>query len=193
MLLNSNSPDSVASLPRTVGIIQARMGSSRLPGKVLHQIAGKPMLWHVVNRVRHAKQLNHVLVATSTATSDTIVADFCRWHNIDCFRGSENDVLDRYLQAARYARRRSGCSPDRRLPLARSERDRCRNRRLSHRELRLCFQCRPAHLPGRTGHGSVSRIRAGTRMVGSIQTLGTRTRHALPARFRQRLSTAAVC
>ena len=103
MPLNSKSPHSVSSLPRTVGVIQARMGSSRLPGKVLHEIAGKPMLWHVVNRVRRAKQLHHVLVATSAATVDTIVADFCRWHNIDCFRGSENDVLDRYLQAARYA------------------------------------------------------------------------------------------
>ncbi len=88
---------------RTVGIIQARMGSSRLPGKVLHTIAGKPMLWHVVNRVRRAKRLDHVLVATSTAGEDTIIADFCRWHGIDCFRGSQNDVLDRFLQAARYA------------------------------------------------------------------------------------------
>lgn len=104
MSIDPLSLSNTSSLPRTVGIIQARMGSSRLPGKVLLQIAGKPMLWHVVNRVRRAKHLDHILVATSTAPLDTVLADFCRWHDIDCFRGSQNDVLDRYLQAARYAR-----------------------------------------------------------------------------------------
>jgi len=84
-----------------IGIIQARMGSMRLPGKVLAQIAGNPMLWHVVNRVRMARSLDQVVVATSNEVSDHPIADFCARKHIDVYRGSEEDVLDRYCQAAR--------------------------------------------------------------------------------------------
>lgn len=76
------------------------MGSSRLPGKVLASIEGQPMLWHVINRVRRARQVEMVLVATSNAALDDPVAKFCHSHKIAVFRGSESDVLDRYYQAA---------------------------------------------------------------------------------------------
>ncbi len=86
---------------KTVAIIQARMGSTRLPGKVLATIAGKPMLWQVVERTRRAKALDQIIVATSEDLDDNVVAEFCTESAIDCFRGVKEDVLDRYYQVAR--------------------------------------------------------------------------------------------
>ncbi len=86
---------------RTVAIIQARMASSRLPGKVLRDIAGEPMLARVVARTRRARTLDEVVVATTTDASDDPVADFCAGREIPFLRGSPMDVLDRYYQAAR--------------------------------------------------------------------------------------------
>ena len=88
---------------RSVVIIQARMGSSRLPGKVLKPLAGKAVLTHVVTRVLAAQRIDGVIVATSTEPADDAIAAFCeknRWH---CIRGSETDVLARYAKAARVA------------------------------------------------------------------------------------------
>jgi spore coat polysaccharide biosynthesis protein SpsF len=85
---------------KIVAIIQARMGSTRLPGKVLADIQGHPMLWHVVQRTRRASALDQIVVATTTQQADDPVADFCREHGWNCFRGSEKDVLDRYYRAA---------------------------------------------------------------------------------------------
>lgn len=84
----------------TVAIIQARMASTRLPGKVLTDIGGQPMLWHVVRRAQKVKHLDRVVVATSTDSSDDPVFRFCKDHGFDVFRGSQTDVLDRYYQAA---------------------------------------------------------------------------------------------
>jgi glutamate-1-semialdehyde aminotransferase/spore coat polysaccharide biosynthesis protein SpsF (cytidylyltransferase family) len=86
---------------KTVAIIQARMSSTRLPNKVLADIAGHPMLWHVVNRVRQAQSLDEVVVATSHNPKDDEVAAYCCDQGIPCRRGSEDDVLDRYYQAAK--------------------------------------------------------------------------------------------
>lgn len=84
-----------------IGIIQARMSSSRLPGKVLVDIGGLPMLSRVVVRSRRSHLLDEVIVATTIDPSDDPVYDFCVQHGFSCFRGSLHDVLDRYFQAAK--------------------------------------------------------------------------------------------
>lgn len=87
--------------PRVIAIIQARMGSSRLPGKVLLDIAGQPMLARVVTRTTRATSVHRVLVATTTDASDDPVAACCHSMGIACTRGSLHDVLDRYYEAAK--------------------------------------------------------------------------------------------
>lgn len=82
-------------------IIEARMGSSRLPGKVMLDLAGKPMLVRMIQRVRRASRIDKVIVATTGKPSEDIIADTCAQEGCDCFRGSENDMLDRLLCAAR--------------------------------------------------------------------------------------------
>lgn len=85
---------------RVVGIIQARMGSTRLPGKVLKDLAGEPMLARVVERTRRARTLDQVVVAASDLPADDVIAQLCADRGWACSRGSETDVLDRYYQAA---------------------------------------------------------------------------------------------
>ena len=85
---------------RTFAIIQARMSSTRLPGKVLLPIAGQPMLARVVERTRRAACLDGVIVATTTDPSDDPIAQLCAERGYACSRGSLQDVLDRYYQAA---------------------------------------------------------------------------------------------
>lgn len=84
----------------TVAIIQARMGSKRLPGKVLLEIAGQPMLVWVVERTRLAKTVDQVVVATTSEDEDDQIAALCSERGYLCYRGSLFDVLDRYYQAA---------------------------------------------------------------------------------------------
>src|SRR5580704_17718554 len=84
----------------TTAIIQARMSSTRLPGKVLLDLAGEPMLARVVERVRRARLVDEVLVATTIQVQDDAIAAICRARGWPCFRDSEQDVLDRYYQAA---------------------------------------------------------------------------------------------
>jgi spore coat polysaccharide biosynthesis protein SpsF (cytidylyltransferase family) len=84
----------------TVVIIQARMGSSRLPGKVLKLIRDQPLLWHVVTRTRLASLVDETVVATTVEEQDNQIAEFCERHGFKYTRGSEEDVLDRYYQAA---------------------------------------------------------------------------------------------
>ena len=81
-------------------IIQARMGSIRLPGKVMLDISGKPMLWHVINRVKHAKNIDNIVVATTNLTEDEQIIQLADEMEVSCYAGSENDVLDRYYQSA---------------------------------------------------------------------------------------------
>ena len=92
---------SVGSRQSTVtAIVQARMGSSRLPGKVLRPLAGRPMLGRIVDRVRACPAVARVVVATSDREGDEPIRRFCETSAIDCFAGSELDVLDRFYRAA---------------------------------------------------------------------------------------------
>jgi len=86
---------------RVVAIIQARMGSSRLPGKVLRDIHGKPMLVWVIERAQRAKSVTETVVATTIDEGDDILEQVCRSYHIPCLRGNVYDVLDRYYQIAR--------------------------------------------------------------------------------------------
>lgn len=84
----------------TIGLIQARMGSTRLPGKVLKQMGSRTILEHIYHRVSTAKLLDKVIIVTSTEDLDDELEAFCTSRNIPVFRGSEWDVLDRFYQAA---------------------------------------------------------------------------------------------
>ncbi|MCX8175488.1 MAG: glycosyltransferase family protein [Candidatus Micrarchaeota archaeon] len=86
---------------KIVVIIQARMGSTRLPKKSLMRISGKPMIWHVVNRVKRAKRVSSVLVATTTNKEDQPLVSFLRKNKIAVYRGNPDDVLERYYYAAK--------------------------------------------------------------------------------------------
>ncbi len=87
---------------KTIAIIQARMSSSRLPGKVLLDLGGKPMLEWVVERTRRAQLVNQVVVASTLDPSDDPIFEFCNQKDYRVGRGSVNDVLDRYYQTAKH-------------------------------------------------------------------------------------------
>lgn len=87
--------------PRVIAIIQARMGSARLPGKVLADIAGRPMLHRVIERTITARRVNSIIVATTDKPSDDPIAHLCSSIGVAWHRGSEHDVLGRCLGAAR--------------------------------------------------------------------------------------------
>jgi len=78
------------------------MASTRLPGKVLVDVSGQPMLHHVFSRAKQARMLDHVVVATSEEQSDNPIQRFCEARGAEFFRGSHDDVLDRYHQAAKH-------------------------------------------------------------------------------------------
>jgi len=81
-------------------IIQARVGSSRLPGKTMKDILGKPMLWHMIKRLEKSKFIQKIVIATTDKESDKAILKLARELGIDSYAGSEEDVLDRYYQAA---------------------------------------------------------------------------------------------
>ncbi len=83
-----------------LGILQARVSSSRLPEKVLKPILGRAMLLHQLDRVRRARALDALVVATSTEPGDDAIEALCASAGVRCFRGSLHDVLDRFYQAA---------------------------------------------------------------------------------------------
>lgn len=81
-------------------IIQARLGSSRLPGKIFLPLAGNPLLWHVVDRVSQTKMIDKIVVATSQSPQDDCVETWARQNGLHWYRGSEQDVLARYYHTA---------------------------------------------------------------------------------------------
>jgi spore coat polysaccharide biosynthesis protein SpsF len=84
-----------------LAVIQARMGSSRLPGKVLREVCGRPLLALQVERMRRSRRADRILVATPDTLADQPLAALSRGLGLACFQGSENDVLDRFYQACR--------------------------------------------------------------------------------------------
>lgn len=80
--------------------VQARMGSTRLPGKVLKSVLGKTLLEFLVERLSQAKEIADVVILTTTQPADDAIEQFCQQRGIACFRGSEDNVLERYYQAA---------------------------------------------------------------------------------------------
>ncbi|MCA1988869.1 MAG: glycosyltransferase family protein [Desulfarculus sp.] len=85
---------------KVVAIVQARMGSTRLPGKVLADLAGAPVLARCLDRLARATRLDQIVVATTTLEPDQALADWCQARGQVCFRGHPEDLLDRYYQAA---------------------------------------------------------------------------------------------
>lgn len=85
---------------KIAAVVQARMSSSRLPGKVLLCISGKPLLGYVLDRVGHCQRLDDVIVATSAEAVDNPVEEYCRGRNISVYRGSHADVASRYVEVA---------------------------------------------------------------------------------------------
>lgn len=92
------------SKPRCVAIIEARMSSSRLPGKILKPLAGKPSLERMVERIRRSKLVDDIVVATTVNPLDDAVERWAKGADVKIFRGSEEDVLLRVLETAKAAR-----------------------------------------------------------------------------------------
>jgi spore coat polysaccharide biosynthesis protein SpsF len=82
-------------------IVQARMTSTRLPGKVMMLVAGRPMLSYQIERLRRCRNAARIVVATTTNAADDPIAALCAEEGVDVTRGSEHDVLSRYFEAAR--------------------------------------------------------------------------------------------
>ncbi len=90
----------INNIMKIITIIQARMGSTRLPGKTLKPINGIPILKRTVDRLQKSALLSQVIIATSTNIENNIIEEFCLHNNIKYYRGSENDLLDRYYHSA---------------------------------------------------------------------------------------------
>ncbi|MDS1002891.1 glycosyltransferase family protein [Clostridium sporogenes] len=86
---------------KIVAIIQARTGSTRLPGKILKDLCGIPVIVHMIRRVKECKYVQQVVIATTEKKQDDIIEDISKSEGVEVFRGSEEDVLDRYYNAAK--------------------------------------------------------------------------------------------
>jgi spore coat polysaccharide biosynthesis protein SpsF len=86
---------------RIVIILQVRMGATRLPGKLLKKVLGRPLLSYQLERLRRVQLADDIVIATTTEQQDDQIEAFCMENHVSCFRGSELDVLDRYYQAAK--------------------------------------------------------------------------------------------
>lgn len=87
-----------------VAIVQVRMGSTRLPKKALKEILGKPMLWHIINRVKNSGLIEDVVIACTNKGEDDAIEDFAKKNSIAYYRGSTDDIVDRFYYAAKIAK-----------------------------------------------------------------------------------------
>ena len=86
---------------KVICIIQARMNSTRLPGKVLRKISDKPMLWYILNSLQYSKTLDHIIVATTKKKIDDQIVELCKKMKVSVFRGNEKNVLNRFCEAGK--------------------------------------------------------------------------------------------
>jgi len=89
-------------MTRLIASVQVRMGSSRLPGKAMTQIKGKPLLGHLISRLKRSEYLDDIVVATSINSENDIIESYCFENQISCYRGAEEDVLGRTLDALNF-------------------------------------------------------------------------------------------
>lgn len=87
---------------KVIAIIQARTGSKRLPGKVLMKINNKPILTHIIESLRFSKLTDKIIVATTKLPEDDKIETLCKNLSVECFRGSDVDVLDRFYNCAKF-------------------------------------------------------------------------------------------
>lgn len=87
---------------KVIAIVQARMGSTRLPGKVLKKVNGKPLLEYQIERIRRSKKIDQLVISTSRKELDDPIIDLCRELKVDTFRGSEIDVLGRFYETCEH-------------------------------------------------------------------------------------------
>lgn len=85
-----------------LAVIQARLGSTRFPGKTFASLSGRPLIWHVVDRLKHAEKIDQIVIATTINPLDDELEAWATSHDIPVFRGSENNVLERFYMAARH-------------------------------------------------------------------------------------------
>src|SRR4051812_4470694 len=85
---------------RVVLIIQARMGSTRLPGKSMMELAGAPLVGRILERVKRCQRLDGIVLAIPDTEADSVLGQLGRDYGVDVFAGSENDLVERYYQAA---------------------------------------------------------------------------------------------
>ena len=84
----------------TIAIVQARMGSTRLPGKVMKKVSGRPLIGHLLENLSYSREIDKIVLATTINKKDNILSDYARSLGYSVFRGSEKDVLARYYNAA---------------------------------------------------------------------------------------------
>jgi spore coat polysaccharide biosynthesis protein SpsF len=91
----------VVNVLKTGAIIQTRMGSTRLPGKVMLDLFDRPVIGHVIERVKNSKFIDDIIIATTTLKQDDVIEEQAEKNGVHCFRGSEEDVLSRYYLGAK--------------------------------------------------------------------------------------------
>jgi len=86
---------------KIAAIIQARVGSTRFPGKVFADLSGKPFIWHIINRLKFSGKIDEIILATTLNPLDDELENWANFEGVKCFRGSENNVLERFYFASK--------------------------------------------------------------------------------------------